>query len=83
MIEPYVPNRFAQQFSYNQSYVGNPNSGLCFSGNVFEGAQAWYYSVTGGQELFLACLTRHSIVTPASISVRGTSLLVVYLVLEL
>ena len=47
-IEPYVPSHFARQFGYDQLYVGNPNTGLRFSGNLFEGARAWYYSVAGG-----------------------------------
>ena len=49
-IEPYMPNRFARQFGYDQLYVGNPNARLAFSGNLFEGARAWYYSVAGGTE---------------------------------
>jgi len=48
MIEPYMPSHFARQFGYDQLYVGNPNTGLYFSGNLFEGARAWYYSVAGG-----------------------------------
>ena len=47
-IEPYMPNRFARQFSYDQLYIGNPNADFSFSGNLFEGARAWYYSVAGG-----------------------------------
>ena len=47
-IEPYMPSHFARQFSYDQLYVGNPNARLRFSGNLFEGARAWYYSVAGG-----------------------------------
>jgi len=47
-IEPYMPNHFAWQFGYDQLYVGNPNAKLSFSGNLFEGARAWYYSVAGG-----------------------------------
>ena len=43
-----MPSHFARQFGYDQLYIGNPNTGLRFSGNLFEGAQAWYYSVTGG-----------------------------------
>ena len=43
-----MPCRFAQQFEYNQLYIGNPNLRLRFSGNLFEGARAWYYSVAGG-----------------------------------
>ena len=43
-----MPNRFARQFGYDQLYVGNPNAQLAFSGNLFEGARAWYYSVSGG-----------------------------------
>jgi len=46
-IEPYVPSHFARQFGYDQLYVGNPNAGLCFSENLFEGAWAWYYNVVG------------------------------------
>ena len=45
-----MPNRFARQFGYDQLYVGNPNARLAFSGNLFEGARAWYYSVAGGTE---------------------------------
>ena len=41
-IEPYMPSRFARQFGYDQLYVGNPNAGLCFSGNLFEGSRTWY-----------------------------------------
>jgi len=43
-----MPNRFARQFGYDQLYVGNPNAKLSFSGNLFEGAQAWYYSMARG-----------------------------------
>jgi len=43
-----MPSPFAQQFNYDQLYIGNPNSGLRFSGNLFEGAWVWYYSVAGG-----------------------------------
>jgi len=50
-IEPYMPNRFARQFGYDQLYVGNPNAQLAFSGNLFEGARAWYYSVAGGTKV--------------------------------
>jgi len=48
VIEPYMPSHFVRQFGNDQIFVGNPNTGLRFSGNLFEGAQAWYYSVTGG-----------------------------------
>ena len=44
MIEPYMPNRFARQFGYDQLYIEI----LHFSGNLFEGAQAWYFNVAGG-----------------------------------
>jgi len=40
MIESYMPSCFARQFGYDQLYVGNPNTGLRFSGNLFEGARA-------------------------------------------
>jgi len=43
-----MPCRFARQFDYDQLYVGNPNPSPRFSGNLFEGARAWYYSVTEG-----------------------------------
>jgi len=43
-----MPSRFARQFGYDQLYIGNPNADLSFSGNLFEGARAWYYSVAGG-----------------------------------
>jgi len=39
-IEPYLPSRFARQFGYDQLYVGNPNLGFHFSGNLYEGARA-------------------------------------------
>ena len=35
-IEPYLRSRFARQFGYDQLYMGNPNTGLHFSGNLFE-----------------------------------------------
>ena len=43
-----MPSRFARQFGYDQLYIGNPNADLSFSGNLFEGARAWYYSMAGG-----------------------------------
>ena len=43
-----MPCRFARQFGYDQLYIGNPNPHLRFSGNLFEGARAWYYNVAGG-----------------------------------
>ena len=46
-LEPYLPSRFARQFGYDQLYIGNPNLGLSASGNLFEGARAWYYFVAG------------------------------------
>ena len=49
-IEPYLPSQFARQFGYDQLYVGNPNLGLHFSSNLFEGARTWYFNVTGGTE---------------------------------
>jgi len=30
--------------------VKNLNLGLCFSGNLYEGARAWYFNVAGGME---------------------------------
>jgi len=47
MLEPYMSCRFARQFGYDQLYIGNQNPRLRFSGNLFEGARAWYYSVAG------------------------------------
>ena len=47
-IEPCLPSRFARQFEYDQLYVGNPNTSLHFSRNLFEGARAWYFHVAGG-----------------------------------
>ena len=35
-IEPYMLSRFARQFGYDQLYFGNPNTGLLFSGNLYE-----------------------------------------------
>ena len=78
----FMPSHFARQFSYDQLYVGNPNAGLYFSGNLFEGAQAWYYSVAGGTKAVFSLLSRRPIVIPALVSAHGTSLLVRYLVLE-
>jgi len=43
-----MPSHFARQFGYDQLYIGNPYVDLSFSGNLFEGARAWYYSVAGG-----------------------------------
>ena len=48
MIKPYTTSHFARQFGYDQLYVSNPNTGLRFSGNLFEGARVWYYSVARG-----------------------------------
>ena len=45
-----LPSRFARQFGYDQLYVGNLNLGLRFSGNLYEGARAWYFNVVGGTE---------------------------------
>ena len=81
-VKPYVPSHFARQFGYDQLYVSNPNAGLCFSENLFKGARAWYYRVAEGHELFSACLTKRPIVIPASVSARGTFLLVGCLVLK-
>ena len=78
-IEPYMPSRFARQFGYDQLYVSNPNAKLSFSGNLFEGARAWYYSVAGEQKLFSACLTRRPTATRASASVLGTPCFPLYL----
>ena len=50
-IEPYLPSWFACQFGYDQLYAGNPNLGLRFSGNLYEGARAWYFNVAGGIEV--------------------------------
>jgi len=47
-IKPYMPSRFVRQFGYDKLYIGNPNASFRFSGNLFEGARAWYYSSAGG-----------------------------------
>ena len=47
-VEPYMPCRFARQFTYNQLYVGNPNLNFRLCENLFEGARALYYSIAGG-----------------------------------
>ena len=44
-IEPYLPSQFARQFGYDKLFVGNPNLGLIFSGNLYEGARAWYFNM--------------------------------------
>ena len=49
-IEPYLPDRFARQFGYDQLYACNLNVGLHFSDNMYEGARAWYFNVAGGIE---------------------------------
>ena len=49
-IEPNFPGQFIRQFRYDQLYVGNSNLGLRFSGNLYEGARAWYFSEAGGTE---------------------------------
>jgi len=46
-----MPSHFARQFGYDQLYVGNSNTDLRFSGNLFEGAWAWYYSVARETEV--------------------------------
>ena len=33
-------SQLADQFGYDLLYVGNPNLGLYFSGNMYEGARA-------------------------------------------
>ena len=81
-IEPYMPIRFAWQFGFDQLYVGNPNTGLCFSENLFEGAQAWYYSVAGGTKAVFSLPHKTPNVTPVSVSARGTFLLVGCLILK-
>jgi len=40
IIEPYILSRFDHKFGYDQLYVGNPNLGLHFSGNLYEGRRA-------------------------------------------
>ena len=39
-LEPYIPNRFARQFGYDQLYVVNPNRSLAFMGSLINGARA-------------------------------------------
>jgi len=47
-IKPYGPSQFTRQFGYDQLYMGNPNIGLRFNGNLFEGTQTWYFHMAGG-----------------------------------
>lgn len=47
VIDPYMPNRFARQFGYDQLYVSNTNHTLGFEGSLLDGARAWYYSIAG------------------------------------
>jgi len=47
-------------------YVGNPNIGLRFNGNLFEGARAWYFHVVGETGATYSLPSEHSILTPAS-----------------
>ena len=72
-----MPSRFARQFGYDQLYVGNPNTDLSFSGNLFEGARTWYYSVTGGTKAIFSlshktpnCYTSLSFCTRYSLASR-------------
>jgi len=59
-IKPYLPSRFAR-LGYDQLYVGNPNTILRFSENLFEGARAWYFHVAGGtRATFIPQRTPHS-----------------------
>ena len=46
-IEPYMLRRFTRQFEYDQLYVWNPNTGLLFSSNIYEGSRALYYIMAG------------------------------------
>ena len=68
-----MPSHFARQFGYDQLYVGNPNTGLRFSDNLFEGARAWYYSVAEETGAIFGHVTGRLITTQASASVHGTS----------
>ncbi|ONK72006.1 uncharacterized protein A4U43_C04F14670 [Asparagus officinalis] len=45
--EPYLPCRFANQFGYDQIYVGNPNQRLQTRGGLVDGARAWLWNITG------------------------------------
>ena len=72
MLEPYMSCRFARQFGYDQLYIGNPNLRLRFSGNLFEGPRAWYYSVAGEPELSLPFFARLPTFMPVLAFVRGT-----------
>jgi len=47
-IKPYLPSPFTHQFGYGQLYMRNLNTSLHFSGNLFEGARAWYFQVARG-----------------------------------
>jgi len=49
-----MPSHFARQFGYDQLYVGNHNTGLRFSDNLFEGTRAWYFSVAGGTRVIFS-----------------------------
>ena len=73
---------FARQFGYDQLYIGNPKANLSFSENLFEGARAWYYNVTGGTKAIFSLPRKTSNIILALASVLGTSWLVGCLVLE-
>ena len=60
-IKPYLPSRFAR-LGYDQLYVGNPNTILRFSENLFEGARAWYFHVAGGTGATLFPNERHILI---------------------
>jgi len=68
-----MPRRFARQIGYDQLYVGNPNTGLRFSDNLFEGARAWYYSIAGGTGAIFGLPSGRPIAIQGSTSVHGTS----------
>jgi len=66
-----MPSQFARQFGYDQLYVGNPNSGLRFSDNLYEeggrGTFSWLEEHVRGS----ICHKRYPILLPVLVSAHG------------
>ena len=58
--------------------MGNSNTSLLFSENLFEGARAWYFHVAGGMGATFSLPNEHPILIPASTSALGMSSLIRY-----
>jgi len=77
-IEPYHSSWFARQFRYDKLSVVNPNTGLHFNGNLFEGELHGIFMWPVGREwcfVFLEDLPMH---LPASVFAIGILLPIWY-----